>query len=130
MTAAPRQTRQRAAVRSLLDDLDEFKSAQQLHDMLRAQGDSVGLTTVYRCLQGLADAGEVDLLVTDDGETLYRQCSDHHHHHLVCRTCGTTVEIAGPDVESWAERVAGEHGFTSVSHTVELIGLCAACSRA
>jgi len=129
MTIAPRQTRQRAAVKMLLDDLDEFKSAQQLHDLLRENGDSVGLTTVYRCLQALADAGDLDLLVNDDGETLYRKCSDHHHHHLVCRSCGTTVEIAGPDVETWADRVAGEHGFTAVSHTVELFGLCSTCGR-
>lgn len=128
MTVIPRQTRQRAAVTNLLSALEEFKSAQQLHDLLRERGDSVGLTTVYRCLQALSDAGELDLLVNDDGETLYRKCSDEHHHHLVCRTCGTTVEIAGPDVESWADRVAGEHGFTSVSHTVELFGLCSSCA--
>jgi Fur family ferric uptake transcriptional regulator len=128
MTSAPRQTRQRTAVKALLDDLDEFRSAQQLHDLLREQGASVGLTTVYRSLQALADAGEVDLLVNDDGETLYRRCSEHHHHHLVCRSCGTTVEIAGPDVETWADDVAAEHGFTAVSHTVELFGLCADCS--
>jgi Fur family ferric uptake transcriptional regulator len=128
MTSAPRQTRQRTAVKALLDDLDEFRSAKQLHDLLREQGASVGLTTVYRSLQALADAGEVDLLVNDDGETLYRRCSEHHHHHLVCRSCGTTVEIAGPDVETWADDVAAEHGFTAVSHTVELFGLCADCS--
>ncbi len=126
--AAPiRQTRQRAAVKALLDDLDEFRSAQQLHDLLREQGESIGLTTVYRSLQALADAGEVDLLVNDDGETAYRRCSDHHHHHLVCRSCGTTVEIAGPAVESWADRVAAENGFSDVSHTFEIFGLCSNC---
>ena len=76
-----RQTRQRTAVRAALDGREEFMSAQQLHDVLRHQGESVGLTTVYRSLQGLAEAGEVDLLVTDDGETVYRRCSPDHHHH-------------------------------------------------
>jgi Fur family transcriptional regulator, ferric uptake regulator len=125
-----RQTRQRTAVRQALDGLDEFKSAQQLHDLLRERGQSVGLTTVYRCLQSLADAGEVDLLVNDDGETVYRQCSAEHHHHLVCRSCGATVEIAGPDVEAWADRVAQEHGFSEVSHTMEVFGMCPDCSQA
>jgi Fur family ferric uptake transcriptional regulator len=125
---APRQTRQRAAVKSLLDDLDDFRSAQQVHELLRAQGASVGLTTVYRCLQGLADGGEIDSRVNVDGETVYRKCSDHHHHHLVCRECGTTVEIAGPAVETWVDRVADENGFTSVNHTFEIVGLCARCS--
>lgn len=123
-----RQTRQRTAVREVLGGLDEFKSAQQLHDLLRASGQSVGLSTVYRSIQFLVDAGEVDLLVNDDGETVYRKCSAEHHHHLVCRKCGSTVEIAGPDVEAWAERVSAQHGFTEVSHTMEVFGLCASCS--
>lgn len=122
-----RQTRQRAAVKALLAELDDFRSAQQLHDLLRERGASIGLTTVYRSLQALADAGDVDLLVNDDGETVYRKCSDSHHHHLVCRSCGTTVEIEGPAVESWADRVASEHGFSEVSHTVEIFGLCSNC---
>ena len=125
---APRQTRQRSAVKALLDDLEEFRSAQQVHELLRSQGASVGLTTVYRCLQALAESGEVDSRVNDEGETVYRKCSDHHHHHLVCRECGTTVEIAGPTVEAWVDRVAVENGFTSVNHTFEIVGVCAACT--
>jgi len=61
---------------------------------------------------------------------LYRLCGQtrSHHHHLVCRTCGRTEEIEGAAVERWAAQVAHEHGFTDVDHTVELLGLCAACS--
>lgn len=125
-----RQTRQRTAVKAALDGRDDFMSAQQLHDLLRQQGESVGLTTVYRSLQGLAEAGEVDLLVTDDGETVYRRCSPEHHHHLVCRSCGRTVEISGPAVETWADAVAREHGFTDIRHTLEVFGLCGDCGAA
>lgn len=124
-----RQTRQRAAVSELLNGMAEFKSAQELHAMLRDRGESVGLTTVYRSLQALADADDVDVLVGDDGETRYRRCGRAHHHHLVCRDCGTTVEIAGPAVEHWANAVASEHGFSDVSHSLELFGRCSACSR-
>jgi Fur family transcriptional regulator, ferric uptake regulator len=127
-TPAPRQTRQRAAVKAALESRAEFTSAQQLHDLLRQEGVSVGLTTVYRSLQALAESGEVDLLVSDEGETVYRRCSSEHHHHLVCRECGRTVEIAGPAVEAWADSVAAAHGFTQVSHTLELFGRCADCS--
>lgn len=125
--AAPRQTRQRAAVHAALSGRTDFLSAQQLHDVLRREGASVGLTTVYRTLQALADAGELDAILTDDGETVYRRCSPDHHHHLVCRRCGRTVEIAGPAVEEWSESVAREHGFTDVSHTVEVFGVCSSC---
>lgn len=126
-TTAPRATRQRAAVSSALDDLDDFRSAQEIHDVLRHRGDNVGLSTVYRTLQALADGGEVDVLRTDDGESVYRRCSTGHHHHLVCRDCGRTVEVAGPAVERWADKVAAEHGFTDVSHTLEVFGTCDTC---
>ncbi|GAB3875831.1 Fur family transcriptional regulator [Kibdelosporangium lantanae] len=127
--AARRSTKQRAAVAELLDDLDEFRSAQDLHEELRKRGEGIGLTTVYRTLQSLADAGEVDVLRTDTGEAIYRRCSRHHHHHLVCRVCGRTVEVEGPAVEKWADRVAEENGFAEVSHTVEIFGTCAACTK-
>jgi Fur family ferric uptake transcriptional regulator len=122
-------TRQRTAVAEVLARTDGFTSAQALHDALRHEGTSVGLTTVYRHLQALAEAGEVDVLRTDDGESVYRRCAgDDHHHHLVCRSCGATVEVTGPAVEAWADAVAAEHGFTDVSHTLEVFGTCRACA--
>jgi Fur family ferric uptake transcriptional regulator len=124
-----RVTRQRTAVADALERVDGFRSAQDLHDMLRRDGASVGLTTVYRHLQALADAGQVDVLRTDDGEAVYRRCpTADHHHHLVCRSCGRSVEVDGPEVESWAARTAERHGFRDVSHTVEVFGTCGSCA--
>jgi Fur family ferric uptake transcriptional regulator len=128
---ALRSTRQRAAVWAMLDRLDDFRSAQEIHEELRRSGDGTGLTTVYRTLQNLVDAGEVDVVRTSSGEAVYRRCaSADHHHHLVCRRCGRTVEIEGPTVESWAERIATEHGFSDLRHTVEIFGLCGQCGAA
>jgi Fur family transcriptional regulator, ferric uptake regulator len=123
-----RATRQRAAVSGLLDRLADFRSAQEIHEELRRVGEGIGLTTVYRTLQALADAGEVDVMRLPSGEQLFRRCSRGHHHHLVCRGCGRTVEVAGPTVESWAGKVAAEHGFTDISHTMEIFGTCPACA--
>lgn len=125
-----RATRQRAAVSSILDEIDDFRSAQDIHAILRSRGDSVGLTTVYRTLQALADAGQVDVLRTGDGESVYRRCSTSHHHHLVCRNCGRTVEVEGPAVERWAEKIGAEHGFVRVTHNVEVFGTCPDCALA
>jgi Fur family transcriptional regulator, ferric uptake regulator len=123
-----RVTRQRTAVAGALIALDDFRSAQQLHEYLRAHGDSIGLATVYRTLQSLAEAHQVDVIRTGEGESLYRRCERReHHHHLVCRSCGATVEIDGPSVESWASRIGAAHGFSDIEHTIELFGTCEAC---
>lgn len=122
-----RSTRQRTAVVVALDEIDDFRSTQEIHDYLRGKGENVGLTTVYRTLTALAEADEVDVILREDGESVYRRCSGTHHHHLVCRQCGRTVEVEGPAVERWADAVADDHGFTEVSHTLELFGVCGSC---
>ena len=127
-TVGIRTTKQRTAVAEALTELDDFRSTQEIHEYLRERGDSVGLATVYRTLQSLSSAGDVDVIVREDGESVYRLCSDAHHHHLVCRKCGFTVEVEGPAVERWAESVSTTHGFTEVSHTFEIFGLCPNCS--
>jgi Fur family ferric uptake transcriptional regulator len=117
-------------VAAALDAAEDFRSAQEIHEQLRDAGDSVGLSTVYRALQAMADSGEVDVLRSEAGEAVYRRCSTRHHHHLVCRSCGATVEVEGPAVERWASTVAAEHGYTDVSHTLEIFGTCPDCSDA
>jgi Fur family ferric uptake transcriptional regulator len=121
-------TARRDAVRQALASAGTFVSAQDLHARLRAAGNRIGLTTVYRALAAMAGAAEADVL-TADGQQVYRACgSGEHHHHLVCRSCGTAVEVSGADVERWAEATAGAHGFVDVTHTVEIFGTCHDCA--
>ncbi|UMG91071.1 Fur family transcriptional regulator [Nocardioides sp. TF02-7] len=129
-STALRPTRQRRAINDALAQATDFQSAQDIHDALRHAGEKVGLATVYRTLQAMAESGEVDVLQGPGGEASYRRCSTEHHHHLVCRSCGRTVEVTGPAVERWADAVAREHGFAEVSHSIELFGLCAECRAA
>lgn len=125
-----RVTRQGGIVRDQLASGDGFRSAQTVFSELRAKGEAIGLSTVYRHLQALADEGDADTLQTAEGEALYRLCgqSSRHHHHLVCRLCGRTVEIEGRSVERWAAQVAADNGFSEVDHTVELLGVCQPCA--
>jgi Fur family ferric uptake transcriptional regulator len=124
-----RPTRQRRAVAAALAECEEFRSAQEIHESLKAAGTNVGLSTVYRALQAMADAGELDTLRSEAGEAVYRRCSGSHHHHLVCRSCGATVEVEGPAVERWTRSVAAAHGYADVSHTLEIFGTCSRCAR-
>jgi Fur family ferric uptake transcriptional regulator len=130
-TSTPRRnTRQREAIRDALAAEPAFVSAQDLHHKLRQAGEKIGLATVYRGLAQLAEDGEADTMLAADGER-YRACgTERHHHHLVCRNCGRTVEVEAPEVEAWAARVAEGHGFTSITHDLEVFGLCAECAAA
>jgi Fur family ferric uptake transcriptional regulator len=122
------QTRQRSAVWAALEEATDFQSAQQLHARLRQGGDGVGLATVYRTLQSLAEDGSVDVLRSADGEAMYRRCSTGHHHHLTCRRCRRTVEVDSVAVERWARTTAEENGFADVEHVVEVFGTCRECA--
>lgn len=122
-----RPTRQRLAVLEVLASLEDFRSAQDIHALLGERGEAVGLATVYRTLQLLADHEEIDRLVDEGGEAIYRACSHTHHHLLRCRGCDLAVEVDGPVVERWARAVAAEHGFGDVVHSLELLGTCRTC---
>jgi Fur family transcriptional regulator, ferric uptake regulator len=125
---APRRTRQGEAVLNVVLGSDNFRSAQDIHAELRSAGEAVGLTTVYRHLALLTDEGRLDALQTADGELVYRRChSEQHHHHVVCRVCGRGSEVELPDLERWAESTAAALGYSDVTHTVEIFGVCADC---
>ncbi|TCJ28040.1 Fur family transcriptional regulator [Nocardioides jejuensis] len=127
-TPPVRPTKQRRAVAEALASFGDFRSAQEIHGSLTERGEKVGLATVYRTLQLLSDSGEVDMLRTEEGEAIYRRCSATHHHHLVCRQCGATVEVEGPAVERWTRAIAAEHGYADIAHTLELFGTCRSCA--
>lgn len=129
MTTTRKPTRQQVAVAEMLSSVNEFTSAQDLHARLRASGNSVGLATVYRSLQSMAADGAIDVLRTDDGEAVYRNCGTSHHHHIVCRECGKAIEVEGPAVEKWADAIAAEYAFADVSHQFEIFGVCPECQK-
>jgi Fur family ferric uptake transcriptional regulator len=125
-----RMTRQRRAVQEALATSTTFCSAQDLHATLRTSGATISLATVYNQLRQMADRHEVDLIRTEAGEALWRRCgAGQHHHHLVCRSCGAVIELEAPAVERWAGEVAKSTGFTELSHSVEISGICPACAR-
>ncbi len=125
----PRRTRQRAEIRDAVEASTSFATSQEIHDRLRRDGSTVGLATVYRALQAMASGGEIDAIRTPDGQIAYRTCTPGHHHHLVCRSCGRTVELSLPGLEEQTRRIAGDYGFAEIDHEVEFFGICADCSK-
>jgi len=125
--AVPRRTRQRAQIAAVLDATPQWLTARQVHQLLAETHRPVGLATVYRTLTSLAEAGEVDAQ-RFGVEWAYRRCSAVHHHHLTCRNCGHTVEVAAPDIEAWANGVGETHGYVDIDHVVEITGVCPQCA--
>lgn len=121
-----RATKQRLIVLQALMRVQNDVTAQALHSQLRPDHPKLGLATVYRTLNSLADAGIIHALPHGDS-TCFRYCAPGHHHHLTCRACHRVIEIRDCTVAGWADQTAAEHGFREVNHTVELVGLCGRC---
>jgi Fur family ferric uptake transcriptional regulator len=124
--AGLRATRQRLTVLESLRSRAESVTAQELHIELRQAGEPVGLTTVYRTLTALAQAGFLDTF-NREGEQAFRLCGSGHHHHLVCEVCTRVTEIDAADVERWVDDVATRHGFQVTGHRADIFGVCAEC---
>ena len=122
-----RPTRQRVVVLTELMGERNDVTAQELHERLRAQGERLGLATVYRTLGLLSDEGLIDALSHRPGELCYRLCGEGHHHHLVCSGCHQVIELEECELEPWLERISEAHGFVTTGHRLEVAGLCGDC---
>lgn len=116
----------KAVIRALLED-EAYQSPTGIRERARSHHPQVGLVTVYRTLDLLAQLGFVRRIHTEEGCHGYAAASHGHHHHLVCRRCGTAVEFEGCDLSSFLARVSGETGYAIESHLLELVGLCETC---
>ncbi len=129
--ASTRNTAQRREVIGVLSRVQGFVSAQDLHTLIVKNGGHIALATVYTQLKKWVDTGDVDVVMTDRGESLYRRCVvDVHHHHLACRNCGAIVEVDTPELESWAQDIAKRFGYRDLRHVLELNGICPKCQTA
>jgi Fur family transcriptional regulator, ferric uptake regulator len=112
----------------VLSQVQGFVSAQDLHTLIERDGGHIALATVYTQLKKLATSGDVDVVMTDRGESLYRRCVvESHHHHLSCRQCGATVEVDAPELEKWSHDIGNHFGYGDLRHVVEFSGICATC---
>ncbi|HJP00566.1 MAG TPA: Fur family transcriptional regulator [Planctomycetota bacterium] len=106
-------------------------SAERLYSWMGDDdGPRVSRATVYRTLALLEDGGFVESLDTGGGELVYEHVLGHgHHDHLICIDCGRITEFREPQIEALQQEVARKKGFTLLSHSLRLMGRCAACAR-
>jgi len=120
----------REAVVRLLDRQNCCLSAQEIFDRLRSARRPVGIASVYRALDTLADLRLVKRIDAGDGIARYEPLrpDGDHHHHLVCRDCGKVEAFSDPGLERAIDRAAGGLGYSVDEHEVVLTGACASCS--
>ncbi|CAB4600100.1 unannotated protein [freshwater metagenome] len=119
--------------------IDALRAANRPVTVLELIDGAPGMaqSSAYRNLSVLEEAGVVRRLVTADDTARYELAEDltHHHHHLICESCGSVIDIDVPaeledGVTSFSSSVAKSHGFRIEHHRLDLIGVCPACSSA
>jgi Fur family ferric uptake transcriptional regulator len=121
-----------AAREAVIDYLSRQRcclSAQEVLDGLRADRQRVGIASVYRTLDQLAELGLVHRIDLGEGLTRFEpaQPDGEHHHHLVCGSCGKVDTFDDPTLERAISAVAGSHGYSLGQHDVVLRGACGDC---
>jgi Fur family ferric uptake transcriptional regulator len=125
-----KSTRQRDIIASEFLKSGEHVTAEELYRKISKSRKDIGLTTVYRTLKLLKKSGLAAERVFADNLTRYEPLSaEDHHDHLICLRCNAITEFENPKIERLQEKIAGEFGFYTVSHKMEIYGYCSACKN-
>jgi Fur family ferric uptake transcriptional regulator len=119
----------RRAVVEFLERQDCCRSALEIHDGIVSAGGTVGVASVYRTLDTLAELRLVQRVDVGDGIARFEPFGeDEHHHHLVCDDCGRVEPFTDPPLEQALARAAGRLGYALAQHEVVLRGSCSNCA--
>ncbi|AVQ33125.1 transcriptional repressor [Staphylococcus muscae] len=122
-----------ATVRVLIENEADHLSAEDVYLKVKEKAPEIGLATVYRTLELLADIKVVDKVSFGDGVSrfdLRKEGSKHFHHHLVCMECGRVDEIDEDLLPQVEERVENEFEFKILDHRLTFHGICKTCQQA
>ncbi|MBF2037079.1 MAG: transcriptional repressor [Leptolyngbyaceae cyanobacterium T60_A2020_046] len=126
-------TPQREIILETFQNLPRGKhlSAEDLRDLLQAEGDSVSLSTIYRNLKLMARMGILRELELAEGQKRYEinQPSPHHHHHLICVRCNKTIEFKNDSVLKVGARTAKKFGYQLLDCQLTIHAVCPTCQR-
>lgn len=123
-----RHTEQRQKVLNAFLKTERHVTATELYELVRRRHPRIGYATVYRTMKIICDAGLARKIDFGEGMVRFEHKYGHEHHdHLVCVKCGRFIEIMSPEIESLQKKVTKEHGFTPISHKMQIFGLCKKC---
>lgn len=118
------------AVVEVLADTDDHLTAHGIAATVQAAHPAIHVSTIYRALDRLSEAGMVTHLHVGHAPIVYHLVGlgGDHHGHLVCGRCGAVVDVPATVMGPVADRVARDYGFALEPSHLALGGLCAACS--
>lgn len=122
-----RNTRQRQAIKSVIERADRPLSPQEIHEAAAREAEGLGLATVYRTIKGLVEAGELTPVDVPGEPPRYEPGGKDHHHHFHCTRCGRVFEVE--DCPGRLRDLAPP-GFRVEGHHLTLYGVCAECAGA
>lgn len=102
--------------------------AEDIYNVLREQGDDIGLATIYRVLSQFESAG-ILIKHNFEGQAIYELDTGEHHDHLICLKCNSITEFYDAEIEKKQFEIAEKYGFTLVEHDMILYGLCKNCQK-
>ena len=124
------KTKQRDTILELLkNNTDAHLSAEEITDMLKKSGTSVGTTTVYRYLEKLYLEGAVQKYVTDRARYTYTEKECRGHFHLKCTECGSLSCADCDFMSGLCGHISEHHGFTIVPSKTIFYGVCEKCAE-
>jgi Fur family ferric uptake transcriptional regulator len=125
-----RRTEQRDLILETFLMTEEHMTSEDLYSIVSKQDPRIGLTTVYRTLKLLTDAGLAREVRFGDNKTYYEHHFNHEHHdHMICTECGVVIEFMSPDIESLQEQMASNLGFKATHHSLRMWGICSECQK-
>lgn len=129
--AGLKSTLPRIKILELLENVENEKhlSAEDVFKLLLAQGDDVGLATVYRVLTQFEEAGLVTRHHFDGMHSIFELNRGEHHDHLVCTSCGKVDEFFDETIEKTQKKVAKERKFKMTDHSLYIYGICLECQN-
>jgi len=120
----------RVKILQILESVDvHHVSAEDVYKKLLANGEEIGLATVYRVLTQFEQAGLIVRHNFEGGHSVFELSSEQHHDHIVCLRCGKVEEFNDSEIERRQEEVARGLGFELTDHQLNLYGLCPDCAR-
>lgn len=119
---------QRDTILRIFVNIREHVSTEELHRLVRQYDPAIGYTTVYRTLKLFAQCGLATVVEFHDGIARYEHGLNRRtHHHMICTTCGDSIEFFAPEIEQVEQRIGREFGFTTARHTFQIYGTCQSC---